>query len=94
MSELDKLTEHARRVIAETKPADPCGQRYTLRYGRVVNLGNYESVRIELEQSFDETVPKDQAIEMLARRVEGYAQLRKKNPNLWIPRSEMEVQAR
>ena len=94
MSELDKLTEHAKRVIAESKTSRPSGQSFTLRYGRVVNLGNYESVRIELEQSFDETVPKDQALEMLARRVEGYAQLRKKNPNLWIPRSEMEVQAR
>jgi hypothetical protein len=37
------------------------------------------SARVELEQSFDETMPKDHALELLARRVEGYAQIRKKN---------------
>ena len=85
------LEEHARRVVEESKPVTPCGRTYTFRYGRTVNLGNYESARIELEQSFDETMPKDHVLELLARRVEGYAQMRKKNPDLWVPRSEMEV---
>ena len=64
---------------------------YTFRYGRNVNLGNYESARIELEESFDETMPKDHALELLARRVERYVQLRKKNPDLWVPPLEMEA---
>jgi hypothetical protein len=87
------LEEHAKRVIEESKPVIPSGRTFAFRYGRTVNLGNYESCRIELEQSFDETMPNDHALELLARRVEGYAQMRKKNPDLWVPRSQMEVKA-
>ena len=53
---------------------------YRLRYGRTVNLGHYESARIELEEVFDATVPRDQALTELAGRVEEWAENRKKNP--------------
>jgi hypothetical protein len=63
-------------------PATPkqCSRTYTLRYGRTVNLGHYESARIELEEVFDATVPRDQALKELAGRVEEWAENRKKNP--------------
>ena len=80
----------------EVKELKATGKTYSLRFGRTVNLGNYESAKIELEQEFDECISKDHALEQLARRVEGYAQNRKKNPDLYNPyaRPEMEVKMR
>jgi hypothetical protein len=45
------LGDYAKRVIkdfAESKAST--GKTYSIRYGRTVNLGHYESCRIELEQ--------------------------------------------
>jgi len=53
---------------------------YKLRYGRTVNLGHYESARIELEEVFYATVPRDQALQTLASRVEEWAENRKRTP--------------
>jgi hypothetical protein len=66
--------------------------KYTVRYGRAVNLGNYETARIEIEDTFEsENVPdKRDALMLLARQVEGYAHLRKKNPTLFIPGGNLE----
>ena len=66
--------------------------RYIDRYGRAVNLGNYETARIEVEEEFEtENVPdKRDALMLLARQVEGYAHLRKQNPTLFIPGGNLE----
>jgi hypothetical protein len=66
----------------ENPPATPkpINRTYKLRYGRTVNLGHYESARIELEEVFDATVSRDQALNELAGRVEEWVENRKKNP--------------
>ena len=51
---------------------------YKLRYGRTVNLGNYESCRLELEEEFDTSIPKETAFEGLADRVEQLVATRRK----------------
>jgi hypothetical protein len=66
--------------------------KYTVRYGRVVNLGKFETARIEIEDTFDtENVPdKRDALMLLARQVEGYAHLRNQYPTLFIPGHNLE----
>ena len=70
--------------------------KYTVRYGRAVNLGNYETARIEIEDTFEsENVPdKRDALMLLARQVEGYAQLRKQHPTLFISGGNLEQPAK
>ena len=55
-----------------------CSRTYKLRYGRTVNLGNYESCRLELEEEFDTSIPKETAFEGLADRVEQLVATRRK----------------
>ena len=68
----------SRYSIPPAAPKPP-SRTYKLRYCRTVNLGHYESARIELEEVFDATVPRDQALTELAGRVEEWAENRKKN---------------
>lgn len=42
---------------------------YKLSYGRTFNLGNYESERIDLEQTFDDEVPRDEAVAVMKAQV-------------------------
>jgi len=57
---------------------EPTGKTYNLRYGRVANLGNYESCRVELEEPFDASIRKDVAFETLADHVEQLIATRRK----------------
>jgi len=91
MVEDANLRQFVENYLSGQTSQKPTGKSFSLRYSRTVNLGNYESAKIELEQEFDESIGKDAALEQLARRVEGYAQMRKKNPALWVPRPEMEA---
>ena len=43
---------------------------YKLRYGKTFNIGNYESVRVEIEEDFDDKLPKQTACEYLRDEVE------------------------
>jgi len=58
---------------------------YRIRYGRTVNLGNYETARLELEEQFNDADMPDRrdAMIQVAKMVEGYAQARKKHPELF-----------
>jgi hypothetical protein len=91
MAEDENLRQFVESYLAGQPIQKPTGKTYKLRYGRTVNLGNYESCRIELEETYDESMPRDKALENLARRIEGYGQLRKKHPDLWVPKAEMEA---
>jgi hypothetical protein len=62
----------------ETKEAKPTGKTYILRYGRVASLAPYESCRVELEEEFDISIPKQVAFESLASRVEELVATRRK----------------
>lgn len=41
---------------------------YKLTYGRTYNLGNFESERIDIERSFHEDVPVEEAVRTLERQ--------------------------
>ena len=43
---------------------------YKLRYGKTFNIGNYESERVEIEEIFDDKLPKQTAMEYLRDKVE------------------------
>ncbi len=63
----------------ENKTPKSTSKTYTLRYGRVASLAPYESCRVELEEQFDTSIPKDVAFEGLASRVEELVATRRKN---------------
>jgi hypothetical protein len=69
------------------------GKTYRIRYGRTVNLGNYETCRIELEEEFNTDEPHDRedAIMHVARMVEAWATLRRKYPKRFLPPTDMEI---
>lgn len=75
------LGDYAKQVVKDfTDSKTVTGRTYSVRYGRTVNLGHYESCRIELEQQFDEATPQNQALQILAGRVEEWAENRKRSP--------------
>jgi len=59
--------------------------RFSVRYGRTIRLGDYQSARIEIEEEFNsENIDKQDALYLVARMVEGYAQARLKYPDLFL----------
>jgi len=59
--------------------------KFSVRYGRTVRLADYQSARIEIEEEFDsQNIEKQDALYLVARMVEGYAQARLKYPDLFF----------
>ena len=59
--------------------------KFSVRYGRTIRLGDYQSARIEIEEEFDsQNIDKQDALYLVARMVEGYAQARLKYPDLFL----------
>ena len=54
------------------------GRTYSLRFGRTINLGNFESAHVSLEEQFDVSIPKETAFQGLADRVEQLVATRRK----------------
>ncbi len=54
------------------------GRTYSLRFGRTINCGNFESMHISLEEEFDTSIPRETAFQGLADRVEQLVATRRK----------------
>jgi len=66
--------------------------KFTLRYGKLFNLGNYENERIDLEEEFPTEMPREQALQTLkasVNRLRGFS----KNLDEETARRQRDIQA-
>jgi hypothetical protein len=69
----ENLKEFLENYLSGQTSQKPNGRTYTFRYGRTVNLGNFESVRLELEETFDSSIPKETAVEAIFRSCSSFS---------------------
>jgi len=78
MAEDENLRQFVESYLRGETSQKPTGKTFSLRYGRVASLAPYESCRVELEEEFDISVPRQVAFETLAGHVEELIASRKK----------------